>query len=153
MPRGQSIAVRGIRGATTVEKDSPADILDATRRLLALMIRRNDLSREDISGAVFTTTTDLKSASPAEAARQLGWLDIPLLSAHEMDVPNPLRKCIGVLIHCNTDKPSNEINHVYLNQAKTLALQSSELSDEELNELNVWLEQHLHEHPNSDDNL
>ena len=83
---------RGIRGATTVAENSRDDILTATRQLLALMVRRNGIDRKDVASAIFSTTPDLDAEFPALAARQLGWLDVPLLCGHEIAVPGSLPK-------------------------------------------------------------
>ena len=111
---------RGIRGATTAEGNTPDEILKATRQLLALMIRQNDIQPEDVCSAIFSTTTDLDAEFPALAARQLGWFDVALMCVHELDVPGSLRHCIRVLLHWNTDKPPDEIVHVYLDGASVL---------------------------------
>src|SRR5262245_15604567 len=105
---------RGVRGATTVDNDTRDELLKATRQLLALMIRQNGIDPRDVTSAIFTTTPDLKAEFPALAARQLGWLDVPLLCTHEIDVPGSLRRCVRILIHWNTDKPQQEIVHVYV---------------------------------------
>ena len=47
------MACRGVRGATTVESNSRDEILEETRKLLALMIRINDIKQEDVASAVF----------------------------------------------------------------------------------------------------
>ena len=89
---------RGIRGATTADDNSRDAILAATRQLLALMIRQNEIRAEDVTSATFTTTADLDAEFPALAARQLGWLDVPLLCTHEIGVPRfqvSWRKPIG----------------------------------------------------------
>ena len=41
--------------------------------------------------ALLTTTTDLNAEFPAYAARRIGWVDVPLLCSHDMNVtlPNP----------------------------------------------------------------
>ena len=95
---------RGVRGATTADENSRDAILTATRQLLALVIRTNGIRSEDVASAVFTTTTDLDAEFPALAARQLGWLDVPLMCGHEISVPGSLPRCIRVLIHWNTEK-------------------------------------------------
>ena len=96
---------RGVRGATTAEANTREEILTCTRQLLALMIRINGIEPEDVGSAVFSLTRDLDAEFPALAARQLGWLDVPLLCTYEVDVPGSLRRCVRVLIHWNTDKP------------------------------------------------
>src|SRR5262245_917521 len=108
---------RGVRGATSVERNEREEILAATRRMIALIIRQNGIVKDDVASAIFTTTRDLDAEFPALAARQLGWIDVPLLCGHEISVPGSIGHCIRVLIHWNTDKPQNEITHVYLNAA------------------------------------
>jgi chorismate mutase len=114
------IACRGVRGATTVEEDTPDTILSATRELLVQMVEANGICPEDVASVMFTTTPDLTSEYPALAARQLGWHDIALLCAHEMNVPHSLKRCIRVLLHWNTDKLASEIQHVYIKGAVSL---------------------------------
>jgi len=111
---------RGIRGATTAEKNTAEAILAATRELLSLIIGANDLKVEDVASAIFTTTPDLNAAFPAQAARELGWQGVALLCGHEMGVPGALGKCVRVLIHWNTEKRQDEVVHVYIKGAKAL---------------------------------
>ncbi|MCL4113297.1 UNVERIFIED_CONTAM: hypothetical protein GTU68_007627 [Idotea baltica] len=113
--------VRGIRGATTVTADMPNQIHEATAELLQEVLRVNEISNfEDIVSALFTTTEDLTSTFPAEAARKIGMSQVPLLCAMEIPVPGSMRKCVRVLLHVNTDKPQSDISHVYLRDAKKL---------------------------------
>ncbi len=114
------IMCRGVRGATTVSSNDPEAIYAATRELLYTMVRHNDIAPEDVGSAYFTTTTDINAAYPATAARQLGWLEVPLLCGHEMDVPGSLPHCIRILLHWNTRKSQPEITHVYLHDAHAL---------------------------------
>jgi chorismate mutase len=111
---------RGVRGATTVTENTKKAILEATREMLFIMIRANDIQPEDVASAYFTTTTDLDATYPALAARQLGWYDTALLCGHEMQVPDGLARCIRVLLHWNTTLSAKEIVHVYLREAKSL---------------------------------
>ena len=111
---------RGIRGATTVETDSAAAIVDATRELLVRMVEANDVAVADIASAIFTVTLDLTAAFPARAARELGWRYVPLLDAQEVPVPGSLPRCVRVLILWNTERSQEEIRHVYLRDAKPL---------------------------------
>lgn len=114
------MACRGIRGATTVDTDSPEAILEATSQLLAGIVQANDMQVADIASAFFTVTPDLRSAFPARAARELGWHHVALLDAQEIPVPGSLPRCVRVLIHWNTPRSQTEIQHVYLGEAKTL---------------------------------
>jgi len=112
--------MRGVRGATTVDNDDPDEILEATRELLMMIVRVNNIEVEDIASMVLTTTEDLTATYPAFAARQLGWFDLALLCTHEMRVPDGLPRCIRVLLHWNTTKTAQEIGHIYLREAKSL---------------------------------
>lgn len=114
------MACRGIRGATTVEANTAEAVLDATGELLAAMAEANGLAAEDIASAVFTVTADLDAAFPAQAARQLGWHQVPLLDALEIPVPGSLPRCVRVLLHWNTSRSQAEIRHVYLRGAAGL---------------------------------
>lgn len=135
---------RGIRGATTVISDDREMVLQATRELLALMIRLNDVNPQDVASATFTTTHDIHSVFPALSARQLGWLDVPLLCGHEMSVDGALPLCIRILLHWNTEKSQQEIQHVYLREATALRPdQTLPLSEQDMTELNAWIEQQL----------
>lgn len=115
------MTVRGLRGATTVTQDQRDDILSATRELLeAILLANPTLQGEAIASLIFTLTSDLVSTYPAEAARQIGWTEVPLLCAQEIPVPGSLAQCIRVLIHWNTDLPQSAIKAVYLHQATRL---------------------------------
>ena len=111
---------RGIRGATTVERNEQEAMLDATTELLQQIVQRNELRTEDIASALFTVTDDLDAVFPALAARTLGWRDIPLMCAREIPVPGSLGRCIRVLLHVNTLRSAAEIQHVYLREAVSL---------------------------------
>ncbi len=138
-----SLICRGVRGATTVEENSRDEILRATRQMLALMIRRNGIHPQDVASAMFTVTRDVDAEFPALAARQLGWLEVPLLCGYEIDVPGSLPKCIRVLVHWNTDKPQNEIHHVYIHKAAALRPDLSKLPPVDWEELENWIAEHL----------
>lgn len=113
--------VRGIRGATTAVANTEEAITEATEELLRELIRINDLDVAEICFCYFTTTHDLTAEYPAYAARRLGWLDVPLLCSHDMDValPNPrgVRQCIRILILYNTPKPQPAMRFAYLRGA------------------------------------
>jgi chorismate mutase len=113
-------AVRGIRGAVTVERDEAGLLLDATERLLRAIVAQNGLIPDDIASALFTLTPDLRSEFPAAAARRMGWTLVPLLNFTEIGVPGGLERCVRVLIHVNTEKSAREIVHVYLDGARVL---------------------------------
>jgi chorismate mutase len=134
---------RGVRGATTVERNDREEILSATRQMMALMIRLNNIDKQDVASAIFTTTPDLDAEFPALAARQLGWLDVPLLCGHEIRVPGSLGRCVRVLIHWNTTKTQGEITHVYLREAVKLRPDLDKLPPVDWKELEEWIEKQL----------
>ncbi len=136
---------RGVRGATTVQENMREDILQATRQVLALMIRLNGIEQADVASAIFTTTPDIDAEFPALAARQLGWLDVALMCGHEMDVPGALSRCIRVLVHWNTDKPAHEIRHVYIKGAANLRPDLSRLPPVDWDELEGWITEQIAE--------
>ena len=140
---------RGVRGATTAAANTAEEILKATRQLLALMIRQNGIEGEDVASATFSTTMDLDAEFPALAARQLGWLDVALMCVHELDVPDSLRHCIRVLLHWNTDKPADEIVHVYIKDAARLRPDRSALPPVDWNELEEWITEHINQEAKS----
>lgn len=112
--------VRGIRGATAVKQDTSDAVLAATGELLTAIVAANGIAPADIASVIFTVTPDLRSEYPARAARLMGWADVALLGATEMDIPTGLKRCIRVLLHVNTDRPASAITHVYLHEAKSL---------------------------------
>jgi chorismate mutase len=109
-----------VRGAISVGENSEGAILTAVQELLERMVYVNGIALEDIASVLFTATDDLDSAYPARAAREIGWTDVPLLCAREIDVPKGLPRCIRVLITWNTPLPSDRIKHVYLGAAASL---------------------------------
>lgn len=110
--------MHGIRGATTIEADVKEYVLSATQELLEKIFSSNpDLKTEDIGSAIFTVTQDINSVFPALAARQMGWDQVPMMCAQEIPVPGSLPLCIRVLIHWNTNKTQDAIQHIYLHEA------------------------------------
>lgn len=116
--------MRGIRGATTAEVNTAEAITEATEELLKELTRINGLEKEEICFAYFTTTHDLTAEFPAFAARRFGWLEVPLLCGHDMDVqlPNPrgVPQCIRILLLYNTAKAQSEMRFAYLRGAQAI---------------------------------
>ena len=113
--------VQGIRGATVAGENQPGSILDATRELLNAILEANPTLRvSDLASLIITVTGDLNAAYPAQAARQLGWTNVPMMCMQEIPVPDGLPLCIRVLLHWNTELPQDSIRHVYLGAASNL---------------------------------
>ncbi|MFZ9089805.1 MAG: chorismate mutase [Planctomycetaceae bacterium] len=115
------MTIRGIRGAITVDQDEPEQVRSAARELMEAILSRNQIADfDDVISAVFTTTADVCSAFPAEAARAMGMHHVPLLCAQEIPVPGSMPRCIRILLHVNSDRKPAEIEHVYLRDAERL---------------------------------
>lgn len=114
------MAIRGIRGAITVDENTKDAISRATQALLHRMTADNRIDDASIISVFFTVTTDLNADYPAAAARAMGWTDVPLLDAQEMEVPGAMPRVIRVLMHVESDQPRAEIAHVYLGGAEAL---------------------------------
>jgi chorismate mutase len=140
-----AMTCRGVRGATTVDRNDREEILTATRQLLALMIHRNGIDKHDVASAVFTVTKDLDAEFPALAARQLGWLEVPMLCGYEIAVPGSLARCVRVLVHWNTDVPQEEIQHVYVRDAMKLRPDLCKVPPVDWDELNRWISEQMQE--------
>ncbi len=111
--------IRGLRGATRVQRDDPDAIRSATRELLNELLRRNEATPDSLVSAFFTVTPDLVSEFPARAARDLGWNDVAMLCSTEIPVPGSMDRVIRVLLH--VELATNSLTrHVYLNGAEEL---------------------------------
>jgi chorismate mutase len=113
-------AVRALRGATTVDVDTPEQITERVLALLAGMFERNGIDHDDVISVIFTATEDVTSMFPAEAARKFGLGDVPLLCARELSIDGGAPRCIRVLMHLTTELSRAELHHVYLEGAKGL---------------------------------
>jgi len=112
--------MRGARGAITVAANTEESILEATEEVLRAMIEANDIQEEMVASVLFTTTPDLTACYPAKAARNIGWSNTALLGFQEIHVPTGLSMCIRVLIHWNTGKSLEDVEHIYLRGAQVL---------------------------------
>ena len=113
-------AVRALRGATTIESDTTDQIRTRTIELLEQMLERNGVNHDDIISVLFTATGDIHSMFPASAARDIGFGDIPLICARELDIDGATPLCIRVLMHLNTTVSRSDLRHVYLEGASGL---------------------------------
>jgi len=112
--------VRAIRGATTVEEDTPEAITDRVVTLLRQVLDRNQLAEDDLISILFTATDDITSMFPATAARSMGLGAVPLICARELAIVGSVPHCIRVLLHVTTERPRDQIHHVYLEGAQGL---------------------------------
>lgn len=114
--------VAALRGATTIETDSRAQVLERTTELLSAMLQRNSLGSQDLISLIFTATDDIHAEFPAAAVREAGISDVPMLCARELpiDGPSNIPLCIRVMAHVHTDRTRAELRHAYLHGARQL---------------------------------
>lgn len=117
---GDARRIRAVRGATTVDYDDPALMDDAIRELLTEILAHNGVVASDIVSAMFTATPDLTCAFPARAARELGWTDVPMLCAAEIDVLDAQPRCLRVLLHVERHATDPRLTPIYLRDAISL---------------------------------
>ena len=112
--------VRGLRGATTVDEDTVAQVTERSQELMRTLMARNELEEEDVISILFTATPDVTSTFPATAVRAIGFGAVPLLCAAEIAVAGSMPRCIRVLLHVHTTRARDEMHHVYLHGAQGL---------------------------------
>lgn len=115
-----SATVRALRGASTCAANTSAEITEVTQELLLAMMERNGVRHDDVISVLFTTTPDLNASFPATAARGIGFGDVPLLCASEIDVPGATPLTVRVLLHAYTERARSELRHVYLRNTSSL---------------------------------
>lgn len=112
--------LRALRGATTIDDDTPEQIRERVVALLEAVFARNDVDHDDVVSIVFTATEDVRSLFPATAARTIGLGDVPMLCARELDIVDSTPRCIRVLVHVETSRHRADLRHVYLEGASML---------------------------------
>ncbi|MFZ2057383.1 MAG: chorismate mutase [Acidimicrobiales bacterium] len=115
-----AMVLRALRGATTLDEDTGAQVNDRVRALISSMLERNGIAHDDLVSVLFTATDDIASMFPATAARSLGLGDVPLICARELDVIGAVPRCIRVLVHFYTEHPRESLHHIYLEGARGL---------------------------------
>jgi chorismate mutase len=116
------MTVRAVRGAVQVDADDRDAILEGTTELVNEVMTRNDLTTDDVISVLFTCTPDLTAEFPALAARKIGFHDVPLMCATEINRPGAMPRVIRLMAHIETDRPRSAIQHVYLRGAVALRL-------------------------------
>ena len=114
------MAVRAIRGATQLEVDEREHLLERSAELVRAVLEANDLESEDLISILFTVTPDLHSEFPAVAGRQIGLTDVPLMCMQEIDVPHALPRVVRMMVHAESARSRDKIQHVYLHGAVAL---------------------------------
>ena len=84
------------------------------------VMEANGLEVDDFISVIFTATSDLHSEFPAYAARRLGFGDVPLICARELEIDGSMPRVVRMLAHVETDLTRKDITHVYLHGAAAL---------------------------------
>ena len=114
------MAVRAVRGATQLEDDVREHMLERVAEMVTGVMDANDLSVDDFISIIFTATSDLVSEFPAYAARRLGFSDVPLICARELEIEGSMPRVVRMLAHVESDLPKSDVTHVYLHGAANL---------------------------------
>jgi len=114
------MAVRAVRGATQLDVDEREHLLYRVEEMVLDVMRSNGLSVDDFISVIFTATSDVTSEFPAYAARQLGFGDVPLLCARELEIDSSLPRVVRMMAHIETDLPRADVTHCYLHGAASL---------------------------------
>ncbi|MDQ6935209.1 MAG: chorismate mutase [Actinomycetota bacterium] len=114
------MSVRAVRGATQLHTDTREHLLDRVAEMVSEVIDANDLIVDDFISIIFTATSDLHSEFPAYAARQLGFGDVPLICARELEIDGSMPRVIRMLAHIETALSRDAVTHVYLHGAAAL---------------------------------
>lgn len=111
---------RAVRGATQLDVDERDHLLARVTEMVLDVMGANGLDVDDFISVIFTATSDLVSEFPAYAARRLGFGDVPLLCARELEIAGSMPRVVRMLAHIETDLPRADITHVYLHGAAAL---------------------------------
>ena len=114
------MAVRAVRGATQLDEDIREHMLDRVAEMVLDVMESNGLVVDDFISVIFTATSDLVSEFPAYAARRLGFGDVPLICARELEIAGSMPRVVRMMAHVETDLPRADITHVYLHGAAAL---------------------------------
>jgi chorismate mutase len=114
------VSVRAVRGATQLVDDTREQMLDRVAEMVTEVMSANRLEVDDFISVIFTATSDLVAEFPAYAARQLGFGEVPLLCARELEIEGSMPRVVRMLAHVETDLPRADITHVYLHGAAAL---------------------------------
>ncbi|GAB3246618.1 chorismate mutase [Alteromonas gracilis] len=114
------MSVRAVRGATQIEVDEREHLLERVQELVREVMEANDLDVDDFISILFTATDDLHAEFPAYAARGLGFTDVPLMCARELQIEGAMPRVVRLMAHVETDLARADVTHVYLHGAAAL---------------------------------
>jgi chorismate mutase len=113
-------SVRAFRGATQLLADDATEMREVVIELIRELLAANELVEDDLISIMLTATPDLKCEFPAVGVRSMGFSDVPLLCAQEIDIDGALPKTVRILIHAESSRSKQEVTHKYLRGASAL---------------------------------
>ena len=122
----RSMAVRALRGATTLDVDAPDHIRDRVKALMAALYDRNGLDNDQVISVLVTATPDITTFHPSTAVREFGLDDVPIIGAQELPIAGSLPRCVRLMLHVESDLPRSRLRHVFLEGATVLRPDLSE---------------------------
>ncbi len=114
------MAVRAVRGATQLDEDVREHMLERVAEMVGGVMSANALAVDDFISVIFTATSDLHSEFPAYAARRLGFGEVPLICARELEIEGSMPRVVRMMAHVETELSRGDITHVYLHGAANL---------------------------------
>jgi len=114
------VSVRAVRGATQLTADTREQMLERVAEMVTEVMTVNSLVVDDFISVIFTATSDLVAEFPAYAARGLGFGEVPLICARELEIDGSMPRVVRMMAHVETDLARGEITHVYLHGAAAL---------------------------------
>ncbi|WP_226580024.1 chorismate mutase [Halobacillus litoralis] len=113
--------IRGVRGATTVDRNESEEIIARSLELMEDVVSSNHIKAEDVVSVYFTVTNDIDDTFPAKCLRGMdGWTYVPVMCMREIPVTGSLPKCIRVMVTVQTDMEQKQVKHIYHYDAKQL---------------------------------
>jgi chorismate mutase len=103
-----------------LDHDTREHMLERVAEMVTDVMASNGLVVDDFISVIFTATSDLVSEFPAYAARRLGFGEVPLVCARELEIAGSMPRVVRMLAHIETDLPRADITHCYLHGAATL---------------------------------
>jgi len=113
-------SVRAFRGATQLLADDATEMREAVIELMGELLTSNELVEDDLISILLTATPDLQCEFPAVGIRSMGFTDVPLLCAQEIDIDGALPRTVRILIHAQSSRSKQEATHKYLRGAAVL---------------------------------
>ena len=95
-------------------------MLERVAEMVVDVMESNGLAVDDFISVIFTATSDLVAEFPAYAARRLGFGEVPLLCARELEIDGSMPRVVRMMAHVETERPRADITHVYLHGAAAL---------------------------------